>query len=72
MNRLKEASLENTAKARLALAYSYAGKNDVAKSILTTIPVEIAPYIDDRYTYGSHHLDNAYMLELFVKLGDQS
>jgi uncharacterized protein YfaS (alpha-2-macroglobulin family) len=72
MNRLKEASLENTAKARLALAYSYAGKNDVAKSILTTIPVEIAPYIDDRYTYGSHHLDNAYMLELFVKLGDQT
>ena len=72
MNRLKEVQMDNGSKAKLALAYFYAGKSDVAKSMLATIPLEIAPYIDDRYTYGSHHVDQAYLLELFLKLGDKA
>lgn len=72
MNRLKEVQLDNGSKTKLALAYFYAGKSDVARSMLGTIPVEIVPYIDDRYTYGSHHVDQAYLLELFLKLGDKA
>ena len=72
MNRLKEVQLDNGSKTKLALAYFYAGKSDVAKSMLASIPLEIVPYIDDRYTYGSHHVDNAYLLELFLKLGDKA
>lgn len=72
MNRLKEINLEPSAKIKLALAYSYAGKNEVVRQLIATIPLEVLPYIDDRYTYGSHHLDHAYLLELMIRLGDKA
>lgn len=72
MNRLKEMPLDNSAKIRLALAYSYADKSNIAAQLMQSIPVEMLPYIDDRYTYSSQYLDDAYLLELALRLGDKA
>jgi len=71
MNRLKETPLETNSKIKLALAYCVAGKNNIAIQLMENVPVDIAPYIDDRYTYGSENLDNALLLELYLKLNDK-
>lgn len=72
MNRLKETNLETSARIKLALAYSITGKNNIAQQLMANVPVDISPYIDDRYTYGSDNLDNAFLLELFLRIGDKT
>jgi alpha-2-macroglobulin len=71
MNRLKETTLETHSRIKLALAYSITGKNNIAQQLMANVPVDITPYIDDRYTYGSDNLDNAFLLELFIRLNDK-
>lgn len=71
MNRLKESgSLTLQARWRLAAAYKLAGKEDVAKSLIQNASIEIAPYREQSYSYGSDSRDRAMILETLILMKD--
>lgn len=72
MNRLKETPLDASSKIKLASAYALIGKKEIASQMISTIGNEIVPYIDDRYTYGSDNLDNAFLLDLYLNLNNKA
>jgi uncharacterized protein YfaS (alpha-2-macroglobulin family) len=73
MNRLKNISdLSPTAKWRLAATYFIAGKQTVAKSMISGLSYEIPKYIELAFTYGSDTRDKAMVLETLNLLGEKA
>ncbi|MBC7389404.1 MAG: hypothetical protein H7329_09360 [Opitutaceae bacterium] len=73
MNRLKEMpSLTSAAAWRLAAAYALSGQKDVARDIIANLPVNVEPYREMAFTYGSDDRDEAMILETLVLLGDRA
>lgn len=73
MNRLREMkNLSATAQWRLAAAYAAAGKEQVAKQIISNLPTTVKPYQELGYTYGSDVRDRAMILETLTLLKDQN
>jgi len=73
MNRMKEVpNLSVTAKWRLAGAYLLAGKEKIAKSIVSNIEITVENYKELSYTYGSSTRDEAMILEVLTLLNDNS
>ncbi len=71
MNRLRELpNLSNEAKWRLAAAYALTGKKEVGQQLVQAVPVNVAPYENWGYTYGSSLRDEAMILEAQTLLGD--
>jgi alpha-2-macroglobulin len=73
MNRLRETeNLSVQSKWMLAAAYAKAGQPEVAKKIITALEMNINPYRDMGYTYGSHIRDKAMIMETLILLGDRT
>ena len=70
MNRLRESSLSNDAKWRLAAAYALAGQKEIAKKLANTANIDFKPYKYDYYSYGSVDRNRAMAMETMVILGD--
>ena len=71
MNRLRELpNLSNEAKWRLAAAYALTGKQEIGQQLVAAVPVNVAPYENWGYTYGSSLRDEAMILEAQTLLGD--
>ncbi|QSE97084.1 alpha-2-macroglobulin family protein [Fulvivirga lutea] len=71
MNRMKEVpNLSTAAKWRLAAAYVLAGKERVAKEIVSNTSTYVEKYNELGYTYGSSLRDQAMILETLVLLKD--
>jgi uncharacterized protein YfaS (alpha-2-macroglobulin family) len=70
MNRLRESTLSNDAKWRLAAAYAMAGQKEVAKKLANTANIDFKPYRYDYYTYGSIDRNRAMAMETMTILGD--
>ncbi|HEX9185494.1 MAG TPA: alpha-2-macroglobulin family protein, partial [Vicinamibacteria bacterium] len=70
MNQLRErAGLPVAAKWRLAAAYQLAGQPEAARALAARGDVEVAPYRELGFTYGSDLRDRAMVLEAVVLLG---
>ncbi|EOR93588.1 : hypothetical protein [Arcticibacter svalbardensis MN12-7] len=70
MNRLREFSyLSDAAKWRLAAAYKLIGQTDIALSLIKNLSLEVKPYNQMSYTYGSDLRDEAMILETLTELG---
>ena len=64
MNKLLEQkNLSVAARWRLAAAYQVAGRNEVAANLVATAPINIKPYKELYYTYGSDTRDKAMIVE---------
>lgn len=72
MNKLKERDLELTAKMYLASAYALIGQADIAKRMVDGLALDIAPYRELSYTFGSHLRDRAIVLETLLLLKQQT
>lgn len=72
MNRLKEMTLSNDAKWRLASAYALAGQENVAREIAQTANINFTSDRYDYYTYGSVYRNQAMALEAMVILKDDN
>jgi uncharacterized protein YfaS (alpha-2-macroglobulin family) len=68
MRGLQKLSLE--ARWRLAGAYVAGGKQDVAKALVESAPMTVAPYRSLGYTYGSTTRDEAMILQTLTDMGD--
>ena len=69
MNRLKECrTISVAARWRLAAAYQLAGQPEAAKTLITGLPTNVAPYHEMYYTYGSDYRDKAMILETLCLL----
>jgi uncharacterized protein YfaS (alpha-2-macroglobulin family) len=69
MNRLLQAEkLSDDAAWRLAAAYKLSGKQRVAEQLIDGLPVNVNPYSELSFTYGSALRDEAMILETFVLL----
>ncbi|MGM0479263.1 MAG: alpha-2-macroglobulin family protein [Bacteroidota bacterium] len=70
MNRLRESSGLDVAGAwRLALAYEINGNTAVAQSLVKNRATRVKPYKEMSYTFGSHHRDQAMIIETLTQLG---
>lgn len=64
MNRLREMEgVSFKARWRLAATYQLAGKESIAKNIITNLSTEVKDYRELSYTYGSGTRDKAMILE---------
>jgi uncharacterized protein YfaS (alpha-2-macroglobulin family) len=73
MNKLREFQyLSDAAKWRLAAAYKLIGQNPTALSMIDGLSMEIRPYKQMGYTYGSDLRDEAMILEALNDLGKKS
>ena len=73
MNRLREqASLPATAAWMLAAAYAKAGQIEAAKALIAKLPVQVKPYQEMAYSYGSDVRDKAIILETLLLVGDKT
>ena len=70
MNRLREESLSNNSKWRLAAAYALAGQKEIAKQLANTANVDFKPYKYDYYTYGSVDRNRAMAMETMTIIDD--
>jgi len=69
MNRMRERpDLTGEARWRLAAAYALAGQKGTALELVERAPVEVEPYQDSRFTFGSRLRDLAMILESMVLL----
>jgi uncharacterized protein YfaS (alpha-2-macroglobulin family) len=67
MNRLREQNtLPNTARWRLAAAYTLAGQKEAAEELIRDTTLSIKPYREMSNTYGSDLRDKAMVLEALV------
>ena len=71
MNRLRESSLSNDAKWRLAAAYAMAGQKEAAKKLSNTANIDFKPYKYDYYSYGSVDRNRAMAMETMLLIGDK-
>lgn len=72
MNRLRELTLPPTAAWMLAAAYVKAGQPEAAKKLIEKLPVQVKPYQELAYSYGSDLRDKAIILETLLMLGDRT
>jgi len=73
MNRLREQTgLPATAAWMLAAAYAKAGQVEAAKALITKLPLQVKPYQEMSYSYGSDIRDKAIILETVLLLGDKT
>jgi hypothetical protein len=71
MNVLRESkNLSLTARWRLAAAYALTGKTDIGKKLVQNATVQVDPYEELSYTFGSSLRDEGMILEALVNLGD--
>jgi uncharacterized protein YfaS (alpha-2-macroglobulin family) len=69
MNRLKELkNLDDEAKWHLAAAYYLAGKEKVAKDLVTGLSTKVEDYTELSYTFGTEIRDKAIILETLTLL----
>ncbi len=72
MNRMREiTTLTAEAKWRLAAAYQLAGRSNIARELTSNASIDVSPYSEFSYTYGSDTRDQAMMLETLVLMGDK-
>ncbi|OAQ42266.1 hypothetical protein A5893_03910 [Pedobacter psychrophilus] len=70
MNRLREFQyLSDAAKWRLAAAYHLIGQTGVASQMIKGLSLEIKPYQQMGYTFGSNLRDEAMILETLTQMG---
>ena len=73
MNRLKEEKdLNPMARWRLAAAYALAGRPEVAETMISRLPKEVASYRELSGTYGSDLRDRAMIVETLVMLNHRT
>lgn len=73
MNRLREqGNLQPTAAWMLAAAYVKAGQPEAAKKLIEKLPMQIKPYQELAYSYGSDLRDKAIILETLLLLNDRA
>lgn len=73
MNRLREdASLSASAAWMLAASYAKAGQPEAARKIIANRNVQVKPYRELGYSYGSDLRDRALILETLVLLNDKA
>lgn len=73
MNRLREqGNLPPTAAWMLAAAYVKAGQPEAGKQLIDKRPMQIKPYQELAYSYGSDLRDKAIMLETLLLLNDRT
>jgi uncharacterized protein YfaS (alpha-2-macroglobulin family) len=73
MNRLREqGSLPLTASWMLASAYAKAGQPEAAKKLMANLSVNIKPYQELGYSYGSDLRDKAIILETLILLNEKT
>jgi alpha-2-macroglobulin len=73
MNRLREqGNLSAPAAWMLAASYAKAGQPEAARSMIANVSVDVKPYQEMAYTYGSDLRDKAIILETLVLLGDRT
>ncbi len=64
MNRMRQTKdLTTTSRHLLAAAYAYIGKKEVSRELLTNISLEVKPYRENGYSYGSELRDQAIILD---------
>jgi len=64
MNRLRnEKKLSNPSQHLLAAAYALIGKKEVARTLLASLSIEVKPYNETGYSYGSELRDQSIILE---------
>ncbi|MDX2002894.1 MAG: MG2 domain-containing protein [Chitinophagales bacterium] len=69
MNRLREkANLSQQARFRLAAAYALAGQPEIANKLIAGQSLDVAPYMEMYYSYGSDLRDEAMILETLTLL----
>ncbi|MRT92485.1 alpha-2-macroglobulin [Ancylomarina sp. 16SWW S1-10-2] len=67
MNRMREMkNLASVSRWRLAAAYQLAGRENVAKEIVSNLDVSVRDYNEMSYSYGSSERDQAMILETLV------
>lgn len=69
MNRLKDKTLDNVTKWRLAAAYALCGKKDVAKNLCSSLSPEVRNYTYSNITFGSSLRDRALILDAMTLIG---
>lgn len=73
MNRMKEQKdLSITARWRLAGAYAILGRTEVAHQLIQNATLEIAPYRELSYSYGSDWRDKAMILEVLAEMNQKT
>ncbi|MBK7945781.1 MAG: hypothetical protein IPJ85_10925 [Flavobacteriales bacterium] len=71
MNRLREQSdLGHMAKWMLAAAYAHAGRKDVAQQLIDGVPLNVSPYTEQYWTYGSDMRDEAMIADALIAMGE--
>jgi len=72
MNRMREMNnLSGVSKWRLAAAYQLAGRESVAKSIVSNLDTSVRNYKEMSYSYGSSERDQAMILETLVLMNNK-
>ncbi len=72
MNRMREEdNISTQAKWRLAAAYALIGKKQIASSMVNNLSMEVKPYRELGYSYGSGLRDKAMILETLHLLGEE-
>ena len=73
MNALRESkTISAAARWRLGAAYALIGKTDIAKQITNNLDVNVQPYREMYYTYGSNLRDQAMILETTLLYNDKT
>lgn len=72
MNRLREQVLPATAAWMLAAAYVKAGQPEAARKLIEKLPIQVKPYQEMAYSYGSDLRDRAIILETLLLLNDRT
>ncbi|MDR2010743.1 MAG: hypothetical protein LBQ22_09705 [Bacteroidales bacterium] len=71
MNRLKETSAYDAVIWRLALAYSINGKENIAKTMIENLSLQVNDYLQLSGTFGSSIRDKAMILEVLTEIGEK-
>ena len=73
MNRLRQDDkLSTTTRHLLAAAYALIGQKEVANELISKISIEVAPYRETGYSYGSELRDYGIILEAKMAIGNSS
>ncbi|GIV37584.1 MAG: hypothetical protein KatS3mg032_1963 [Cyclobacteriaceae bacterium] len=71
MNRLREQVTQNMATWMLAAAYARAGQPEAARKLVDKQPVQVKPYREMGWSYGSDLRDKAIILETLLLLNER-
>ena len=72
MNRMREMNnLSTVSQWRLAAAYQLAGRESVAKAIISNLDISVRDYKEMSYSYGSSERDQAMILETLVLMNNK-